>query len=459
MAKKGQHIDDQIKASFDQASPKPPRDLWSDLSSSLDDDSLDQDLKKAFEGTNLKAPQNVWTRLNQQLTIDRAWNRIRRRLNYASALFWIRRVALIVLPLALLWFLYPNSEEYHIPEANGDAAKQEIAKPQALETENNQGPASKNPKETGSSTSTETKNRPAKGIASDDQGNLAASPALINKETPTVEGAAAQEKEAQPQFKDQEPPPLLTQAQDSVYYALKNLEAKGLHSWLMGPWSAKLREQFILQPLGEKPVAYPKERKAWQIGIRLHYDRIGIYNTIYRLANDANSLVAGRSTYGLNYELYSSYAFNDRSSLEFGFSWDEQLSQSYNRFGEGQFLSEGYDFSFSLYSLVYQHRFNFEGKWIPSLELAAGPYFAELKKVSFKSDLGAEDLSSLYTNRYGAILRLGQSFNAGDFNFAYGIQGQFSINNFHQGNSRLPAAFNESSSSRLGFYLGMAYRF
>lgn len=459
MARGRKNIDDKIKASFEEARLKPPRDLWSGLSESLDNDALDAKLKASFEEPSLKAPDKVWSNVNQQLTIDKAWVRIRQKLNRITFFLWFRRAAIMFTVLFALLYLWPFS---------------------SLEL--------RNPKEVQKERSEEMKVRPAskpedelKSIIQDGQlpnpgaeqesfSHSSFPENELEQKALELKHIVHQEKEGQdsgilrPQTKANEEAnynPILA-ARESEDVAWIEIPQLSSGSWIPLYWSItqhSLRREGLALASSSSNRKEALSRRSWGLGIRLHYDRFNISNNLQRLARDANSLVAGQNDYGLNYEAYLQYHWSSNSSVELNYTWDELMEQSYYRFGEGLYLEESLEFRFQLISVLYQHRFNFPGKWIPHFELATGPYLGLLKSVRFNSPLGLENRSERYGNRYGMVLRIGQTLKAGDLNFSYGLQSQFSIANFHQGKEGLPATFDISHSARWGAYLGLAYRF
>ena len=85
----------KIKDSFNEANNSVPKDLWSNLSGSLDssksDNVLDDKVRKSFNSDfNPKAPEQVWGNVNRQLNIDRVWNRINNQLDRRPIFYWFR---------------------------------------------------------------------------------------------------------------------------------------------------------------------------------------------------------------------------------------------------------------------------------------------------------------------------------------------------------------------------------
>ncbi len=453
-------MDDKIRRSFKKGAPKAPGDLWSSLSESLDESTLDAEVKEAFEESDLQAPEAVWDGVNRQLNIDSTWLNIKRSLDWRSTRIWWYRAAMLLVPLIAFWYLGTNLGEQspELPAVSSDQiiatdgqeeassataqpnseAVQSEAKPESLDHD-----ASSTPLQTEEKLAvTEDTDLPQKIKAEVDPVLLAAADTK-----PTEKAPLALVDSSSEDLKALVAAPITLRD----WHLLPGISGPILPLQAIGPKAASANSEF----------ASSKAKGArWQLGFRLNYDRFVFDNNISRQAEDRNSLIAGQTDAGLNYELFLNYTWSTHSRVELTYNWDESLEQNYNRFGEGLFLSEQIAYRFQSFSMIYTHRFNLHsGLRAPGILLSAGPYYSALKSVRFEGDLGQENRSDLYGDRYGVVLRIGQEFKAGDISLSYGLQGQVGLNNFHRGNAQLPASFDQSRIQRWGFYLGTAYSF
>lgn len=408
----------------------------------LDQSALDAKVKESFHETESKAPEAVWQNVNQQLNIDRSWKVIYQRLNWRTAAIWGKRSAFLLIPAFLIWFAYPKQVPISEPNEQRPLNNKEQLLPVSEE-----GGSTKSSQPDSSSSEKDQKRPSASNKNLLRPTGIANSPKLLSKakeDASKIFSVSSKE----------EPTALISRADKPI--ALRPwrfIEAQRIG---FAPIFNVLSASSSIAP-GKQSQEY---KSYWQLGLRLHYDRFLVDNNITRQAMDANSLVAGQQDAGINYSMFLTYNWSPRSRLELSFLWDETLSQSYNRFGEGLYLDEELSYRFQNWAISYNYRWVLgESVNAPAILIGVGPYYAQLKSVNLQSDLGSNSLSARYRDRYGFILKIGQEFKAGDMSLSYGLQGQFGLNNFHQGDANLPGEFDISRSQRLGFYLGAAYNF
>jgi len=443
MTDQNQNMEGKIRESFDAGGPqKAPQGLWSSLEQKLDQSTLDARVKQSFHETESPAPEAVWQNVNQQLNIDRSWKAIYQRLNWRTAAIWGMRSALLLIPLLLIWFAYPKEDS--ISESN---EARPFNKKEQLLPLSEKGVSSKKSKPEASP----SKGGPKSPLSSNQK-------ALLPSGTPSSSKSISKLEEKGPKiFSDS------SKEVPTTFIGREDQPLK-LRTWrFLEPQTSGLAPIYSsLSPItsfaqDKKPLEF---QAYWQLGLRIHYDRFLVDNNIARQASDANSLVAGQRDAGINYSVFLTYNWSEKSRLELSFLWDETLSQSYNRFGEGLYLNEEMTYRFQNYSINYSYRWVLsESVNAPAILIGVGPYYAQLKSVKLQSDLGSKGRSARYRDRYGFIFKIGQEFKAGDISLSYGIQGQFGLNNFHQGDANLPGEFDISRSQRIGFYLGTAYNF
>jgi hypothetical protein len=441
MAEDKKNIDRKIKESFEKGAPWSPRDLWSGLSEQLDEASLDQQVEDAFKGAPSQAPDRVWAAVDRQLSIDRVWKGLKAWLAWRTAGRWTLRL----LPLLLLGLVFIWQSPFSLTKSKTPPV---INQKPAAETSEELSPRSSD--KPGKASEQRSPNAPSKPIGTEEPDRNSPSPEVPPKPSPPVnsEGnllAAA----AEPIFSEDE-------AKDSTF-RLASTDWAHLDFDLpaLGIRTATDRSLPILsEPKLQKP-----RSNVWRLGFRMDYDRQWLSDNIYRQAQLQESLIASRTQWASNYAIFAAWSWRQRSSVEIVYHWSERLGQQYARFGEGRYLEEEQQFSFQKLSLFYRYNFRlFNNSQGPYWQAGLGGYYGFIDRADLKSPLQDRELTSLYGNRVGLGLELGQAVSVADFLFSYGLNGQWDINNFHRGGPGLPAEFNISRSYSLGFYLGVSYQ-
>jgi hypothetical protein len=453
----------KIKESFEEAPKKAPANIWAALDQSLAETGptdLDSKVRESFEHQEEKAPIGIWGGINKQLTIDSAWTGVNRYLRNRVIWLWTQRVALVLFFLLIgsYWIWTPQeliesqAIKHEFPRFKKEGFKPPITKSEDIINAKSLGTIAVDDDPTST-----------KKISPSNDDNIAIADSNSNiildkdikeagSEVSALEGLSLRfETEANRRpVRGAE-----TEIGDIAFFIKDSIMER--------PWKNFQLSRFPISDLTtalnsrdfSPTIKGVHNFRSWEIGLKYSYLRNYLDNNIYRESIDPRSLIKSNRVEQNQISLAVNYRLNSRWSLQTTWQPNQRISLNYNSYEEGQFIRNTLNLDYQMFTLGSQYNWVFNPYSSDHhITLGADLVYGVLKSAS----MGQIDLSASYTNFMGSQLRLGQEWHYNNLVFAYGLQGQFSVNNLFTGNARISRAFDRTNSRSYGLYLGLRYQ-
>lgn len=428
------NIENKIKQSFDAMDAKVPEGLWGKINDSLSDiDPLTNKVKESFEATNNNEdiPESVWDGINQQLNIDKSWLNIKRQLDLRTFYRKSRKYAALL--LLLLTFGYGG---FKVFKGSDGVEKTAVNQNQIFDQAGIE-----------KITSEKVETQDIKKSIS-----IKESEEKINLKLPPKEKyqTANSSKES---ITNRNPLRVVSSTEEKELEILDAIEISEFPMLSLSSSNTEISKMEIII----KPIATKKFKKGWEIGIISNLDQTWIFNNETRKSFDNESLISSTPGNHLNFGLISTYNISKNHSVNLLYYNSHRISQSFNTYHRGRYISKSLNFNFRKIALSYQYNFLPGNTKLFDYQFNAkgGVFYSSLKEGLVSQTESQNEVSEQYSNQFGALFQLGQDLIKEPFTISYGFNLEQGFNNLYVGDLYSPADFNKTNNFNIGGYISL----